>query len=1603
MFWQFLFLSPPVIWRVCEPQPGTQSDKHKVEWMISNRITRTNVFSIIICLLLLPASGLSADEPDEKLDPFQPNAEKQAPAQNPLNPLKKIIQGWFGKPKPAGQANKPAETKSPDYYRFPQDLEQERRFKSVQQLIDGEQWEAAREKLQLMLENSLNLPVHIDGERELITDRELIYELLHLLPEAEQEKFTRQYEALARKLFSDALQNNAPPETYAEIATRFASTPAGFDSMNFLTSYHLERGEFGLASQYLQRLLKMNAPITKSRQWRTKAAYIVKQTGNEELVAQLLNPDDDSAEDNQPIKIGGAEESPLKWLQKQEILQTTANPMLTEWPMLFGSPNHAARAQAADPLLIPRWSYPLTSNHSIQTQLQQIQEDLTSSSHATIPALPPLAIDGKVIFRTLKGVQVLDARSGAPLWEAALEYSPGTAYINAQLKGSKTAQARGLFDAEQEQQSFSPYNGTDPDSHALTSLLYRNANWGSQSSDGKHLFVLESMRLNLGSSDSTRNFNRLRQRGGIDADLWSANQLVAYDLKTGQPKWKVGGTRFDESFDLPLAGTFFFGAPTPADNEIYIIGEREREIRLYALDPETGAERWSQQIGNPDQDIELDMVRRWWIAPVAIDQGVIICPTTIGLLTAIDRLNHSILWSTRYEPANVNHNNQRFNHINQTPREPLNHRWCPSAPIISGNKVVYTPQDDETLVCLDLITGSPCWTRRAKESSLYLAGVVDDLILLVGLNGVHAVSLTNGKTVWNKSFDSTAGLPSGQAVIADQRLHVPLQSGQIWTFDVKSGIILNKLFSSDTSQPLGNLIIYQGQFLSLSAMGLTSYEQKQTFEAEIEQLKQQNAGNPLVLFKESELLMMSHSYPQALKKLEQIDSAQLPVTTRLQYQAMLIDCLTSIIRSDFQQHDDLVPRLKQQVASETERIELQRLLVERALARKEFATALETLLKLASAPVETFIKTGATETQIDCWIAGQSGDLWQQATPAQQVQFSQQISERARLTLAADTETRERFLQQFGFLDASIPVLRLQINTAMQSGQFFEAELWLTKLMKRKSPELTAEALAGMVQLCVKFNLAEDAAYFMDQLPELDPDLKVAENLTAAQFQEEYHQKLTTDNQQNMPENWRPRNLKLIVGGSSGNYSSRENTLDTSGSSLPFYRSLILAVEPKENRMTMEQPAGNQQMWSTPLRSTIQSRSSSFNESDVVGHNLILQHRDMLHFFDLVDRKLIWSQKLEKEQANRYYSSSYRLTPAQLGNEATLVHRHHPSIAVRRIGMIAAANADYTCYYSRRQIILIDTRTGKVRWTHENVDKETRVLGDDRMIYLVTRDRSTKKILRVSDGQLVDIGKTGQYLENAIYQGESAFVAISSPEDAKLPGLTAGVSSLFSFHPQSKEFNWKLDFPRDSQFGLFSHHYLSALSPKGELSIVDLRTGKRSELENIPRAELKDRQNFYLVADHEHIYFAAHLPSHNSISVNIPSIPINGMLYTFNRQTGKRLWSQEIDKQHLVLDQQNLLPFILLVSRDYKRMGNRSTSIIHLQAVDKQSGDSLLAWQAPIDSNIRDLNVDYAEKMVEILTYNARIRLYDADELAIRDQQQAAPQPPAEQQATEKN
>lgn len=167
-------------------------------------------------------------------------------------------------------------------------------------------------------------------------------------------------------------------------------------------------------------------------------------------------------------------------------------------------------------------------------------------------------------------------------------------------------------------------------------------------SDGARLFVIEDDSVVMHGPAGTGfqlvgdTYESQRRTPG--------NRLAAYDLATGRETWAIGGPANGESFDLPLAGSFFFGAPLVDGGELFVVGERDLDIRLYALDPATGRVRWSQLLAHSDAKIEQDLGRRWWTAQVAYSNGILVCPTTVGWLVGVDRLDHSVLWMDRYAP-----------------------------------------------------------------------------------------------------------------------------------------------------------------------------------------------------------------------------------------------------------------------------------------------------------------------------------------------------------------------------------------------------------------------------------------------------------------------------------------------------------------------------------------------------------------------------------------------------------------------------------------------------------------------------------------------------------------------------------------------------------------------------------------------------------------------------------------------------------------------------------------------------------------------------------------------------------------------------------------
>ncbi len=85
--------------------------------------------------------------------------------------------------------------------------------------------------------------------------------------------------------------------------------------------------------------------------------------------------------------------------------------------MFYGSPRRTGVAVGGEPLLLPRWKIATTDRHPLRTQIEHLVEDLADHGTTPLPLSFPTMVAGKVVLRTLHGVQVVDAQTGRLLWQ----------------------------------------------------------------------------------------------------------------------------------------------------------------------------------------------------------------------------------------------------------------------------------------------------------------------------------------------------------------------------------------------------------------------------------------------------------------------------------------------------------------------------------------------------------------------------------------------------------------------------------------------------------------------------------------------------------------------------------------------------------------------------------------------------------------------------------------------------------------------------------------------------------------------------------------------------------------------------------------------------------------------------------------------------------------------------------------------------------------------------------------------------------------------------------------------------------------------------------
>jgi len=1465
----------------------------------------------------------------------------------------------------------------------PEDITRLRRAESlVNELVEKEkngqpvtveQWSAALAMVQRLLDRKDDSLVR-NASGDWVSVRGQANKLLGRLPKPMRDKYRLRFGAAARAKLDEAMQSG-DLRSVAEVATRYFHTKAGADAARHLCAIFLDRGEFGIAARWYSRVMESNHDVTNDPKWLLQAAYAFRLAGDKDESDALLKRITQKT-GGKPLMVAGRPIQPKDWLEKFTPQSDTPQ-KVAEWRMLFGTPDRHATAAGGEPLLLSRWSQPSTHSHPVRRHIKRLLQVLNDNRRALIPASVPLAVDGKVVYRTLRGVLVVDADTGSPIWESR-EGISAERILNGMPARSRVSRTR--FISRRSSSSNQSYG----DYHPLTGLLFHNGNYGLLSSDGRRLFLIEEQallpRVGPGSrySSDPEQYDKYRRS-------WMTNKLSAYDLKTGRPVWEAGGREHSESFDLPLAGNYFLGVPVVDGGELFVVGEKDSRIRLHVLDAKTGRPKWSRLIAYSDTKISLDSVRRWFTAQVSVQDGVLVCPTTVGWMVAVDRSNRSILWAHRYtQPKSNTYRKMRSSRM-IVPAEKLNERWTPSAPVITGGHVVYTPQEDESVVCLRLRDGKRLW-RIPKSDYLYLAGVFHDNAVLVGKDKVTAVKLRTGTTAWTQNLDKQAGLPSGRGIAVENAYHLPLQRGQLWTFDLRSGKVTGKLFLPRDSRPLGNLAMYRGQVLSLTPFGLTSYEQRSALFAKIQARKQDSTNDAWALLKEAEIALLRRKYPAALGLLRKIDAKQLSPADAARKRKAMIDSLSAVIRSDFQQHDAELRELERFVKSEEETFQYRRLAAERHDARGEFPEAFALYRQLAEEDGDRPLQRNDNprlETTARHWIAGQLADLWERMPPESRKQVDARLSKDAAAIAAGSTEEQLQFVRLFGFHQSSVTVSNRLIERAAERGNFALAAHLLMRLRRHSDAQAAAAATERLARLLLAHNLPRDAKMVYRELNRRFPKVRLGNGKTAGDVVAELRTSGVLDvKADEKPASWAEWNLRVEESGTE--YESHpDQQLLIGANRFPYFRNHSFQVDHGDQRLAVTRISDETLAWLVPLRGGANSSTGYYVYGSSFGHFVFVVHRNVLHCLSPVDRRVVWTKPLERRSSSNYYYSYYssspvrnRFRPLQDGS------RIASSLALTRQSSqqagLAFSNENYVGLYGRRRLIVMDSLTGRIIWTLRGLAEGSRVVATSDAVFVLPSGSGDPVAYRALDGLKLDDLQAPKSIASAV--GVSGTHLLTADvETRSFLGLKSTTTNWKFQNPVTGKTLWKRTYKTGASFTLLEDGDLVALPRDGSLQVIDRESGAVT-VYPVKESDLNRSRQVYVVADGETLFVIANSNSRTSRRVyygygSLTTVPVDGRIEAFDRRTQKRLWREDVDNQKLVMDYFDQSPILAFNTRRYVRRGNTGHTNLSLLAIDKRTGRQLLKSEKPSSQYYGSMTVNLADRYVEFRTYNQRLRL----------------------------
>lgn len=1568
-----------------------------------------------------PTDTKAADSKPAAAD--TPPADKPAPDAKPAkrpNPLNDLFKGIIGKvvdevAKPAvapapGIPSAPVDKKAEEARakrssvdpRAPFDVKNARRLRQAITDIGEKRWKTAVDLLHdLQAAPDYEDSLYPRTPTEWVSIRDEARRTMATLPDDVLREYRTRFAGLARELLLQAGRKNDIREV-ANVAQRYMLTDAGAEAAQRMVMHYLDHRQYSQALRYATLLEDVKSPVVKDRDWQARIALVHTFAGNSSAAKKIAA----DLGDQQAVSIGGSRVS-LEGLWKS--LPGTSGgrlPELDEWLTMFGNVRRAAHQLGGEPLLIPRWKLPITESDSIQQQLRFLHEDVVDSQSVPVGVFAPITVGGKVVFRSIRGVDVVESATGRLLWTtgdaSGIERTMSTQNPSTTPTNSPVFMRRATI-------RYGSGGQNDP----VANLVYRNANFGSVSSDGQRIFFTHDTH-----ALTTRQAGQVSFGWDGQEPVPSYNSLMAYDLRSGRPLWEVGGAAHGDAYDLPLAGHFFFGSPLADGSDLYAVAEFDGQIRLVVLDAASGKPKWTQLIAMAEATVGTDIGRRWWSAPVSIAGGVIICPTTVGWVTAVDSTTRSLLWGRRVvpAPARTDPNAAEANNIQQAVAQmtPLNGRWVSTPPIIHGNRVLCAMPESQALFGLDLGTGKVVFEVPRGEQVL-LAGVSGNAVLSLSRTQLTAYLLADGKPKWTIDVPTAVG----RGVVVNKLYHHPAINGELWSIDTETGAVQQKLFLPDDGGSLGNLVMYRGVLLSVSTLGVTAFEQRNDVEAEIARRRQ---TDPLDLWshvREAEVLISKRDFTAVRTVLAKVSKrvaqggGEVTDDLRQRYANLNRTALVAVIRQKLgtAEAQANLDELRTASVSPNDLTEYRRLFAEHSVAAGEWSDAISGYFELISQRSDQFWQDPlqpALKMRADLWLSSQLAGLWAKLPEGLRPDLARRVKAELQKAAAAELPVRERLLVLFGQLPVADEARFELAKSYASKKDFARADAHLIALSRSGDAAVQVKALLERARLRETFGQYLDADRLYHMLVVRHGTQSAGDdNGTPVKDYVASHlagRKASTSRGATIPAGWQADSVRMERSGHQyyGNVT-RSGLWSVQTQSL-FYRHVQLDYPVRKGRLELLDAQNADVIWSAPIRSRMSGNESQGIHAEVLDHMVFVNRLGVLHAISPVDQTTLWTRTFDERiapQAYNNYSYSYGrqpITPMQRFRQVTsdrlaaLPYRMDANNnTLSSVGSMPVANEEVVVLQGRRAITVLDALTGEERWVLGSVRPGTLVRGVGQ--YLIVRDATGTTLRSALDGRVVPHDKLATLLQGALDVVDGKLLVCEqnvapgmsqAPQPPVKPGTPATPAKppvpearLALIDLATQQPVWTRHVPSDALYSLLSRKRMAVVRGGVKTSVIDLATGEENDVGEVPKTGNTpfNPSEWLAFADFDSLVVIGNTGGGSYYySDGIPILRTSGTVFGFDMRGKRPVWSQKLANFNLLFDEVDQCPWLLFATQKSERRGNQHISLLNFVVVDKQTGAKLVDQTVPSYFGFRSLTVSQATKSVEVRSYNERWR-----------------------------